>query len=219
MLQLSTTLKALSLQVYLISTGTTSPVTADEYYINGLYGGIVYYVGVSTSQYIWTDGVHWNITTTSPGTIPNSGTSYFQTASGATSVGPYVLQANSGSGSGTPVVVAHGNAVLAGFQPETVNITGSIGSVSNVVTANVTEVGGSAITGGILQTADLTAIVNAIMAYAVETGVSFELAVQKMAAVIAGNYSGTTAGGVFQSVGGTTTRVQTSISGTNRTNV
>lgn len=129
--QLSATLKTLLLRGYLTVTGsTTGPVVADVYFTAGIYNNgttsVVYYQStvLGTAVYVWTDGTFWYMTTTQPGVTLPAG--YFKTASGAradgstvsggvVTPGVYTLQ---GTATGTPAVVAHGNSVLSGFQPD-----------------------------------------------------------------------------------------------------
>ena len=94
---------------YLVTTGTTSPVTADTWATVGLYNGIRYYQGISTGLCAWYNGTNWIISST-PGT---NGSAYWQ--GGSTVNSAYT---NEGTATGTPTVTAHGNAILAGYQPE-----------------------------------------------------------------------------------------------------
>lgn len=147
---------SLLIRDYLVSTGVTSPVTADLYYVAGIYStnNIPYYVGSVTGNYIWTDSTYWYISSTAPGvSLP---TAYFRTASSATAIGPYTAQ---GTATGTPAVAGHGNAILAAFQPETVNLTGSLSGSVGSVTGNVGgNVAGSvaSVTGAVGSVTGLT---------------------------------------------------------------
>lgn len=134
---LTATLAALLVRAYLVSTGvTTGPVTADTYRVAGLYQGVPYYQSsvLGTAVYIWTDASFWYMTATAPGVALPAG--YFKSTaigSGGTAVGPYTLQ---GSATGTPTLAAHGNAILAAFQPE------------GPVAANTTQLAGQTVIAG-----------------------------------------------------------------------
>ena len=106
-------LSELLLRAYLMSTGTTSPVSADQWAVGGIYAtsGIVYYVSKTTGLYAWSNGSIWTVSTA----LGVNGASYWTTAASATVSGPYSAQ---GSATGTPVFTPHGNAVLSGFQPD-----------------------------------------------------------------------------------------------------
>jgi hypothetical protein len=96
---------------YLVSTGSTTPATADQWAVAGLHNNSPYYASATTSLFAWSNGSGWTISAT----VGTDGASYWTTASGATVIGPYTAQ---GSASGTPSFAAHGNAVLAAYQPE-----------------------------------------------------------------------------------------------------
>lgn len=142
---LTPTLAALLLRGYLVSTGTTTgPVTADLYHVAGVNSNVPYYQSstLGTPVYVWTDGTFWYMTTTAPGITLPAG--YFKTASAATAVGPYTAQ---GTASGTPAIAAHGNAILAAYQPEgplSVNVTQFAGHAAVVDANNLPSVNAAA---------------------------------------------------------------------------
>lgn len=136
--QLTSVLKALIVRGYLVSTGVTSPVSADLWFTAGFFNSSPYYQSFTTGLFAWNNGTGWTISTVA-GT---NGSAYWTTASMATVVGPYTVQ---GTATGIPTIVAHGNAVLAGFQPDqtllssaqaaTVPTAGTLARTSDVPTA------------------------------------------------------------------------------------
>jgi|GEM_PF-4506330 len=124
---LSATLATLLVRGRLVSTGVTTPATADTWSTSGTYNGEAYYKSTTlgTAQYAWYNGSGWTISGGPPGT---NGAAYWTTAGGATATGPYAAQ---GTASGTPTVTAHGNAILSGFQPDVSPLT----SVAAIVSA------------------------------------------------------------------------------------
>lgn len=148
-------------------SGVTVPVTADTYKLAGFYNDAVYYISTTlgTPNYIWWDGTHWNLTTTTPGSLPAN---YFQ----ATSVNG--TWTGVGTTTGTPAAVAHGNSVLAAFQPDqtllsaaqvaTIPTTGTIARASDVTSATSTLASDIASS----ETALSSAITNAVTTLAAD---------------------------------------------------
>lgn len=138
LVQLSPALKALQLRSYLLTTGITSPVSADLWNAAGFYNSSPYYQAFATGLFAWNNGSGWTISNA----IGVNGSAWWTTSSGATVIGPYTAQ---GTATGVPNVVGHGNAVLAGFQPDqsllssaqvaTVPTSGVLARITDVPTA------------------------------------------------------------------------------------
>ena len=80
------------------------------------------------------------------------------------------------------------------------------------VSANVTQVNGAAVTSGVLQSADVAALVAAIFAHAIETGVTTAQVLEAIGAYCAGNTDGST---VFKAIGNSgTSRLSFTINST-----
>ena len=124
---LSATLAALITRCYLITTGTTVPASADQWAVQGLYNNVPYYGSKSTSLFAWYNGANWIISSV----LGTNGTAYWLGGTNVTSA--YTAQ---GTATGTPAAVAHGNSMLATFQPDitlpTTDTSGRVTVVSNV---------------------------------------------------------------------------------------
>ncbi len=138
--QFSSGMAALLGPAYLVTTGMTTPATADTWITAGLYNGIRYYQGIGTGLCAWYNGTNWIISST-PGT---NGTAYWQ--GGSTVNSAYT---NMGTATGTPTVTPHGNSILAAYQPEsplpTLDGSGNVG-LSTAAILNVWNEATSALT-------------------------------------------------------------------------
>lgn len=137
---LTANLSAVLVRNYLITTGTTTPVSADQWNVGGIYNKVVYYASKATGLYVWNNGSGWTISSS----VGANGSAYWTTASGASVAGPYSA---GGTATGNPTVVAHGNAILNTFQPD-IPFPANFGSLaisnSGVANANITEVASQA---------------------------------------------------------------------------
>ncbi len=133
---LTANLSAVLVRNYLITTGTTTPATADQWNVGGIYNNVVYYASKTTALYVWNNGSGWTISSS----VGANGSAYWTTAGGAGVAGPYTA---AGTATGNPTVIAHGNAVLNAFQPD-IPFPANFGSLaisnSGVANANMTEV-------------------------------------------------------------------------------
>jgi hypothetical protein len=150
-------LASLLLRQYLVSTGTTSPVTADQWSVGGMYNNLPYYTGKSSGFYIWNDGSAWNITE-APGLGGGVGPSW-KTGSGANIAGPYTAISPA---TGTPTLAAHGNAILNSFQPD-IPFPTNFGSM---------VIGGGAANANVVQIAGQTASASASVTFPAGIGTS-----------------------------------------------
>lgn len=114
---LSAALKQLLLRGYLVSTGNASPAAAGVWTEDALWTNEPTYVLAGGAFVAWKDADGtWKISPAA-GNIGTS-TNYWQTAVGATVVGPYVKGTLApGTTTGIPVISFHGNGVLGAFQP------------------------------------------------------------------------------------------------------
>ena len=131
--QFSGGMAALLGSAYLVTTGTTTPATADTWATAGLYNGVRFYEGINTGLYAWYNGTNWIISSV----VGTNGSAYW--LGGATVSSAYT---NMGTATGTPTVTPHGNAILAGYQPESPLPTDA-SITSDVSAALTTMLGGS----------------------------------------------------------------------------
>jgi hypothetical protein len=146
--QLTNELKGLLLRGYLTTTGTTTPVSNDTWFVGGYYNSVPFYQSFSLGLFAWNNGTGWTISTA----VGVAGTSYWTTGSNPTVVGPY---AAGGSAVGVPTIVAHGNAILATFQPDTPVPTAV--QIRNELDANSTKL------AAVATASNVTAAANAIL--------------------------------------------------------
>jgi hypothetical protein len=175
---------AILFRANLTSSGTTSPVTVDQWSIQGIYpagSGIPYYQGKSTGLFMWNSG-GGSPTWTISAVLGTAGAAFFQTAANATATGPYSL---GGTATGTPVVVGHGNSVLSAFEPDfTLPVVDSSGRVS-LTPAEHTAIGTTDVVAG-LNASGYTAINGARLANLQFLTIAPPTAAQVTTAVVAG---------------------------------
>lgn len=96
----------------LVSTGVTTPVTADHYKVGGFdANGNLYYESsnISPQIFIWNDGAGWTMSET----LLVDGSAYWTTGSSSNVLGPYSAQ---GTATGIPTVTFKGGAMLDALQ-------------------------------------------------------------------------------------------------------
>ncbi len=108
--QFSNAVLATLLRSYFVTTGTTTPATADMWCVGGLYNGLVYWKSFTTNLFCWYNGSSWIISAV----LGTAGSAYY-TSGTNNSNGPYTA---AGTASGTPTITPHGNSILAAYQPE-----------------------------------------------------------------------------------------------------
>lgn len=101
---------ALFSRCYLISAGTTTPASADQWAVGGLYNGVPYYASKSTGLFAWNNGTIWIVSSA----VGTTGTTYW---SGGANVTSTYTAAGASPPTGVVAFAAHGNAMLNAFQP------------------------------------------------------------------------------------------------------
>jgi hypothetical protein len=148
---LTANLSAVLVRNYLITTGTTTPASADRWSVGGIYNNEVYFASKATGLFAWNNGSGWTISSV----VGANGSAYWVTAGGANVTGPYTA---GGTASGNPVVVAHGNAILNPFQPDVAfpaNFASLGISAGGVADTNIVAWDGSAV-GAMPGSGDVT---------------------------------------------------------------
>jgi|GEM_PF-6842563 len=108
--QFTSAFLAYCVRARLISTGVTTPISADAAWnVAGSWNNEPAYQNSAKTLWAWNNGAGWTISAT----LGTNGTSYWTTSVSVN--GAYTAQ---GSAVGVPTVIARGNSVLSGFEPD-----------------------------------------------------------------------------------------------------